>query len=308
VSNFHIGCVCQATQTIEEKQLLEKFSCIRENCSAIKEILLPDAIWPNFQKTALEDMDEAYHKSILLLALKRGYLKTITSPIHRFLIQDERPKNELTRQYISDLQERWMEQCQAIERNRKSRIYFGKLTELILAEWLVALGWKIINLEALGGNADIEARSPTNIDTDIEVKYVGHEDDKFLSVIETMAGRRKAHTASPYIASDFLLFKAYTAAKQLQNSSKARIVFLVISNMSWDFVDTQLSEDWMNWQSPRFFNRDTEWNEFLEEKRKSFPSIDTDLQHVIQSLNELWILREEKPFQYSLKQKIAYSP
>jgi len=222
-------------------------------------------------------------------------------------MKNGKPKKEITKQYIVDLQERWLEKDQAIERNRKSRIYIGKLTELILAVWLEEQGWEITNLEALGGEVDIEAISPLKNDHAIEVKYVGHEDKTFLSFVESLSGKTKAHTTSPYAASDFLLFKVYSAARQLSKcANKARIAFLAISNMTWDFVDIQLSEDWMNWQSPRFFNNDADWNNFLEEIRNQFPTIESDLQSVVRSLNELWILKEEEPSQYSLQQVIHF--
>lgn len=61
---------------------------------------------------------------MVLLALERGHLDRITSPVHRYL---------------------------------KSRIFRGRLTELQCAEWLEAQGWVIEGLEALRQGPDIEA-------------------------------------------------------------------------------------------------------------------------------------------------------
>jgi len=300
------NCLCQKGLTVKDSNILEIFSHVRNKCPVLKELLVPDSIWPDFRRSAIKPMNGALHKSILLLALHRGYLNKITLPMHKYLIENGNPRKEITKQYIVDLQETWLQEDRAIERNRKSRIYIGKLTELILADWLEEQGWRITNLEALGGQADIETVSPQKNDHAIEVKYVGYEDENFLSVVESLSGKAKAYTTSPYAASDFLLFKVYGAAKQLFNSAKTRIAFLAISNMTWDFVDIQLSEDWMNWQSPRFFNNDTDWKKFLEKNKNQFPTIESDLRSVIRSLNQLWILREEKPFQYSLQQVIHF--
>jgi len=43
---------------------------------------------------------------------------------------------------------------------------------------------------------------------------------------------------------------------------------------------------------------------FFDEKKKSYPSIENDLKQVINSLTELWILKEEQPFLYSLQHRV----
>ena len=188
-----------------------------------------------------------------------------------------------------------------VDRHKKERIFLGKLTELRCAEWIEEQGWRITNLEALGGSADIEAISPDDIECGIEVKYIGQEDGNFLAIVESLSGRGGARTSSPYVASDFFLFKAYEAAKQLQGCAKTRIAFLVINEMAWDFLKIPLRNKWIQWKSPGFFNKDPEWQNFLQQqKKKRYPDIEKDLSVTLGSLAKLWIVKMEDGFQYSV--------
>lgn len=134
-----------------------------------KKILVPDDIWPDFEKAAKEKIDPARHRARVLLALKFGCLNKLTSPIHKYLLDDSgKPKQSLTKFYIEDLKEQWI--ClyeDVIKRHQKSRASAGKITELMVAEWLEHNGWDINvdKLEALGGTNDIEAISPYNVES-----------------------------------------------------------------------------------------------------------------------------------------------
>jgi len=301
-------CLCLTATARSKNSLLEDFKRIREQCPALRELLVPDGIWDEFQRVASEDMDAAQHQSVLLLAFKRGYLSKVTSPVHRYLIEkmEEKPKKQFNNNYEKDLQECWMwkkDMGNVLGRHQIGRGYLGKLTELLCAEWIEEQGWEISNLAALGGNIDIEAKSPDDVDCAIEVKYVGQEDEIFLTTVKSLSGRGGVSTSSLYVASNFLLFRVYEAAKQLEKCNKFRIAILVISNMTWGFVDIPLNENWMCWQSPRFLNGDPDWNQFLKEKRqeKKYSDIENDLAETLRSLKELWIVRENDGFQYSLQ-------
>jgi len=276
---------------------------VRERCGALREILVPDDVWEAFKQANTGKLDEAQHKSTLLLALQRNYLNRITSPIHRYLMDGEKPKEDLDPNYKRDLQEHWMFETGYKKRHKAGKRYLGKPTELFCAEWLEDQGWEILNLAALGGDTDIEAKSPYYVDCAIEVKYVGQEDKIFLTTVKSLSGRGGAGTSSLSVASNFLLFKVYEAAKQLEKCNKFRIAILVISNMTWGFVDIPLNENWMCWQSPRFLNGDPGWSQFLKEKRqeKKYSDIENDLAETLRSLKELWIVRENDGFQYSLQ-------
>lgn len=96
---------CSYRKTIPDGSdaLLGVFARIRDECPALKQILVPDTLWPKFQKWNARPTDEARHWSVLLLALKRGHLERITSPIHKYLLASGLP---LRTQYSQDLRER----------------------------------------------------------------------------------------------------------------------------------------------------------------------------------------------------------
>jgi hypothetical protein len=303
-----MNCACEKAIVIEEKNILEEFARIREKCCALKEILLPDSIWSDFQKIGFKNIDEANNRSILLLALERGYLRKITSPIHRYLIKEGKPRKELIPQYKKDLNENWMLKIEDtyIRRHQKAKEFLGKLTELLTAEWIEKQGWMISSLEALGGNCDIEALSPENVEVAIEVKYIGQEDDKLIAAVKSRLGRPEAHNFSSKMASNFILFKAYEASKQLQNINKPRIAIIVISENSWVFMKKPVNANWMYWESPRFFNSEQKWNSFLEKQKKKFPNIEKEIGNALGFLSELWIVKASSGFQYSLHQIINF--
>ena len=115
MNNKYTNCLCQTGLAVKDSNILETFSHVRNKCPVLKELLVPDSIWLDFKRSAIEPMNEALHKSILLLALSRGYLNRITLPMHKYLIENGNPRKEITKQYIIDLQERWLQEDQAIE-------------------------------------------------------------------------------------------------------------------------------------------------------------------------------------------------
>lgn len=286
-----------------DNHIMKEFSILRNNCSAIKEVFVPQVIWPDFQRVAKKS-NQAAHCSILLLAFERGHISKITSPIHRYLMEGDNPKPSLTEQYAKDLRECWLLEETSIERHRKEKMFMGKLIELQCAEWIEDQGWKISNIEALGGNTDIEALSPEHVECAIEIKYIGQRDEDFLAVVNNLSGKSRIITLSPYASSDFILFKVYEAAKQLQRCTKTRIVFLVIHEIAWPLLEKVLKENWMKWGSPRFYNSDPEWKDFLQRQKNRYPDIEEDLSNVINSIAELWVIKMIGGFQYTRKQVV----
>ena len=108
----------------------DKFEKLRGQCSALKEILVPDNVWNKFQVMNSKERDKAFHRSMILLALERGYLNKITSPVHRYLMEGSRPKALVNNNYKNDLIELWMSKNNEKERHKDARIYMGKLVEL----------------------------------------------------------------------------------------------------------------------------------------------------------------------------------
>ena len=167
-------CICQRPPlSTTESTLLDTFPAVREECPAIKELFVPDVNWPKFRAWHLKSDEEAYHKSILLLALELGHLSSVTSSIHRYLLESGKIVSGVRRQYVMDLRENWMSYDDPIERHHKFKIFFGWLVELQCAEWLEGRGQKITALEAFREGPDIEATGEDQVHTAFEVKYIG---------------------------------------------------------------------------------------------------------------------------------------
>lgn len=220
-------CCCQDSYGDLGEGLLDTFASVRECCPALKQILVPDKVWPTFQKWDGNLADGDLHRSILLLAMERGCLGRVTSAIHRYLIQGGLPATELTNDYRSRLQEQWMKEEDPIERNNKSKVYFGSFVELQCAEWLESQGWTISGLTAFGAKSDIIAYTDGEAKTAFEVKFIGREGEDFVLMLNSQSGTQPTgRWVSRYSSANFLLFRAYEAAKQLQRTECRRIALL----------------------------------------------------------------------------------
>src|SRR5437867_7625494 len=93
-------------------------------------------------------------------------------------------------------------------------------------------------------------------------------------------------------AADFLLLKIYEAAKQLEASSGRRTAVVIINDyLAWPIFDFVLSHQWIDWNSPRLTSTDAEWQTFLDDFKKRYPQVETDLAKVLATLHEVKILR-----------------
>ena len=244
-----IKCDCQNVMDINDSwgNILDHFEAIRKNCPALKEILVPESEWPIFQKMAQSAYKESGHRSILLGALKWGDLNKITSPVHCYLLDGEKPKDSLSTNYKKDLIEKWMSEKTPLKRHQRVRAFNGKLAELITSSWIESKGWVINNLEALNGSFDIEAISPQGSNSTIEVKYIGEEDWQFeLNLESEQSGKAVSKVFNVYNGYNYILFRAYEAAKQLEKYSGDRYVFVVISNLTWGNLSMAIECDWIH--------------------------------------------------------------
>lgn len=302
-------CVCHTVTPTHEilglNQVMNDFEYVRSNCPALKEILIPDNIWLDYKKAVFEKMDRALHLPFSFNAFKNSELKRITSPIHRYLIENGKPKQQL--QY--NLKDHWMiKRKNEFERQEISKKYLGKLIELQCAEWIEEeLGWKVSNLAALGGKSDIEAMSPENIAYVIEVKYRGIYDEMFESMLKSLSGEGGAFTLSPYTACDLILFAIYTAAKQLMKLSltTSSIVFIVIDGWAWEIIKIPLRKKWIDQNNPGFFKKNQEIEDYLNKQKEKYPNIENDLKATLGCINQIWIIRENF-YKYSLEETMEF--
>ena len=196
-------CTCPPREGVEPS--LSDFGAIRDDCGALRQVLLPDEVWPRFEKWHHKPDDVAWHRSAVFLAFQRGHLGQLTSPVHRYLIAHGSVRPDVRQQYRQDLCERWMYYDDPVERHRKWRIFCGRVAELQCAQWLEGRGWAITGLEAIREGCDIEATSPDGSTTAIEVKYIGTEDADFSAIVSSIAGASGARFSSAYSGVNYLL-------------------------------------------------------------------------------------------------------
>lgn len=293
-----LNCICQNPPSPSTgSSLLDIFAAVRKRCPAINQLLVPDEIWPRFHNWHLWSDSEAHHESTLLLALDRGYLSSLTSPMHRFLIESDRIHSRLTKQYINDLQEDWIDYSDSLQRHEQFRIFQGRVVELQCAEWLERHGWEISDLEAFGEESpDIEAKSANGDLTAFEVKFIGQDDRGFTTVLQGFREGIAYEGRSPYLAANYLLYRVYQSAKQLQAArATTRIALIVIDGPTEHTFKIQLKDGWIDWKNPTFMDG---YDQFIEGERKENSNLDAELKKVLGSINDVWILKRASDNQF----------
>ena len=303
-------CACQTVKAINDSwsNIINHFESIRKNCPALREIFVPEDYWPEFSKKVSETLDEAGHYPITLSAYKNGNLGKITLPVHAHLLDGEKPKKNLKPQYKQDLIDNYMsKKTDTFDRFRRARGFNGKLAELITSSWIECQGWKIKNLEALGGLFDIEAISPQGSNSAIEVKYIGEADWQFEVELKTLESD-EAVTAgsSDYSGYNYILFRTYEAAKQLEKFSGDRYVFIVISNLTWGNSEMAIECNWI--RHPLHFFEFSKWkgnvSDSFAKSINKYPNIEKEINEVLNQIKELWVIKDEY-WEYTLSKIIT---
>jgi hypothetical protein len=182
-----------------------------------------------------------------------------------------------------------------IERHQKFRMFAGRLVELQFAEWLELQGWTVSGFEAVREGPDIEAYASDGRTTAFEVKFIGPEDGDFAMILKSLASQSTGGLVSPYDAANYLLFRVYEAAKQLERSDCDRIAVVVVDEPTWLRFKSQLNHGWIDWPNPRFFSGHA-WEGFLARQRTRYPDLPDDLQPTLQGLNAVWILKQSEGY------------
>lgn len=290
------SCSCAAPLLDENGASLESFAKVRACCPALHQVLLPDSIWHEFQDWCTNPDDVAGHRSVLWIAHQRHCLHRVTSPIHRYLLTGATIRSNVREQYIKDLQERWLGNEEPLERHRKWRIFQGHLAELQLAVWLEDQSYAIEGLEALREGPDIEATSADGLSTAFEVKYIGLEDGDFQLRIDCDAGR----TVSVPGPINYLIFRIYEAAKQLQRAHANRTAAVIIDYDAW--FRFELGFGSINWKNPEFLAAAGEqWDAFIAKQNEKYPQLTNELAETICSLDSIWVIVQSSDFSFSEK-------
>jgi hypothetical protein len=301
------ACACfAATSDIEMvrdadgKIPLEEFIDLRARCMALREILVPDEIWPAFLEWHRTGDDVASHSSVVLLAYRRGYLPKVTGPVHRYLLTETGVSPNARKQYVKDLREKWMLDPDPGERHRLSRIFRGRLIELQYAEWLEAQNYSMTGMEAIRRGPDIEARSKVGEASSYEVKFFGMEDGDFQILLKSMSGGAAGGAISVYQPLNYLVFRVYQAAVQLASAAGERVVVIVIDGLAWFRFDMQVRGGWINWSTAAFNQVDEAWKTFMDAQPKGWPST-TELREAIKQVNRVKIYQQNAAFEFALE-------
>ena len=91
-----------------------------------------------------------------------------------------------------------------------------------------------------------------------------------------------------YSPVDYLVFRIYEAARQLESTSNTRIAVAIVKNYDVSYK-IQLTENWIDWADPKFLRRDSEIDEFLNRQYENNPNLDSDIRSAIARLSEVWL-------------------
>jgi hypothetical protein len=284
-------CACESLTFDRDHHLLQQFKACWSKCPALNQLLIPD--WASFE-VADRSLTEtgATHRSMPLLAFERGYLPRLTGVIHKYLMDGDAVKTSVTKDYRRALRERWHRCDDPLERHRHSRSYLGKPVELLVAQDLEGAGMAIVGLEATGQESDIVASRNGDI-LFAEVKFIGTEDGTFSAIENDLTtGGVSVFFRDPDVAHDYLLTRLFEAAKQLEGKDGRRMAIAVIDDVtSWSIFKFVLERGFFDWNAPRFLSSNTKMKDHLDELRCKYPSLDQEIGHLLEIVNEVRIYR-----------------
>ena len=295
-------CVCSdRVLPTDPESRPHAFYAMRDRCPALR-FAIPDEILQKHFEFSLAPSDDAHHCSIPILAYCLGHLPEFTELIHKYILESEQLRPDVTQQYRKDFREKWLFESNPVARYRAARLYQSRIAELSFARWLERCGRKISNLEAYGGAFDVSAVSPAGEAVDFEIKFLAQREvvfelnrASFQAPIATWLGM--------YSPIDYLLFRVFEAARQLEPSLRTRIAVAIVKDYQVSY-EIPLTENWIDWTKPSFLRRDSEIEAFLDHQYKGNPDLDIDMQRAIASVSEVWILKDSGPFDLNLAHQL----
>lgn len=197
------------------------------------------------------------------------------------------------------------------ERHSHWRIFQGLLSELLFAACLEDRSHMIVGLGAWRDTCDIETVSPDGLGYAFELKFIGQQDADFEAMIQSIGGQGNCHWVSPYGAVNYLVFRAYEAARQLLKTTKPhvqRIGVLIIDEVAWWRFEHQLTNGWVDWTQPRFIGDDLAWKEFIEGQKTRYPCLPNDLPTTTGQVGSIWVVKQSSDFAFHLIYDISPEP
>ena len=293
-------CHCMTAAASSGEAALAEFSELRENCDALKQVLLPDDAWPDFSSAYERTPGDVPHASLLALAFECGYLGQITAPIHQFLLGDFAAGRSTAPGYTSELRELWMLQAHKADRHQHSNRYRGKLTELQVARHLAGTDWRVVDLEALSSASgkerrpDILAVDALGVTNSVEVKLIGLSSEGFKAYAS-----RETHWIDTHDRANFLLDRLYRSADQLRPAEGLKVACVALTDAAWREYEPVLTvQRLIDWCNPRFLvcGKNSGWHARYRRLKSNYGSVDCDLAEVILSLDQVVIWRFDNEF------------
>jgi hypothetical protein len=173
---------------------------------------------------------------------------------------------------------------------------------LQFAEWLEENGSIVTGLEAIRPGPDFEATDSDGSTSAIEVKFIGASDEEFATLVQAMNGSNWIpEMASAPLGVNYLLFRVYEAAKQLEPVTGRRTAAVLVDDLTWGInFDAQIRHNWIDWSDPRFLPRAGEkWDAFIEHQQETrFPDLLSDLGATVRSLTSVMVMRRSYGYRY----------
>ena len=304
-------CPCQYVGN--EDKSFDGFLKLRKNCLALNKFFIPDHQLREFLTTRNCIQTNKNFDSIIYLAYQDNYLQNLTLPIHKFLITNGQLHQDLKNQYKSDANEHWMKKRTVKDIARNTGIYLGKISELLFAYWLDTQGWSIDKLEALNYKDkkcehDVLAKSPSNENYAFEIKRIHIDIDIFSDGNKCICAEnvlnifKNGGFYDSYKYSDYTLLIILSAARQFKINNKfIKVDVIIIDGNMYDFYKFHLKNNFQ-WENGMFYdlNRD-----FLDQKKISEYKIQNpDCKHLLQPLQEVWIVKESPIYKYEIVKKL----
>lgn len=295
-------CACVVGKT-GKGTLLEELTRVREACPALKRIFVPDDVWPDFEarvKELIAKPDTMRHNAIAYYALDRGTLGAMCSPIHRYLLDGDIPKAHVD---LGALLENWIQKEKHIEKHRRSKSFMGKLVELLYIEHLGSQGYKVLALDAVERGPSDAVVEKDGKRQSLEVKYLGVDDDSFEAIVKSVADDKPTpHVGDLYGSINYVVFRVYEAAKQLQKTPKeGRRVAFVIDDQTLHTVELQLKSKnkWIDWSAAKLYdNAGAKSKKFIDDQRGDYPDLDKELASVIRELEGITFVKLVDGFRF----------
>jgi hypothetical protein len=284
-------CACEKLTCNNDQDLLQQFKACWSACPALNLLLIPD--WLEFEELDRFLVESgSNHRSMPLLAFERGYLPRLTGVIHKYLMDGAAVKNSVSRDYRSELRERWQRCDDPLERHRRARGYLGKPIELFVAQDLENSSIAIVGLEATGYDSDIVGSRNGEI-LFAEVKFIGTDDATFSAIESDLTtGGVSVLFRDPDATHDYLISRLFEAAKQLEARDGIRMAAAVIDNYtSWPIFKFVLEHGFFDWNAPRFISSNAIMKDHLDKLRLKYPSLDEEIGHLLKIVSEVRIYR-----------------